>query len=61
MTGSLRKITGAQEAKTGAREATRASVAGQEKALEYLKETEELPQQFREEAITEMAGMFGSG
>lgn len=32
---------------------------GQEQALEYLKEREAIPQQFREEALTKMAGIWG--
>lgn len=31
----------------------------QREALEYLKETEELPQEFREGALTELAGAYG--
>lgn len=47
--------------KSAAKAATRAAqtqAAAQREALEYLKETERLPQQYREEALTEMRGVY---
>lgn len=53
-------------ASTAAGEAAEASLrgagiqaAGQTEALEYLKEREEIPQQFREEALLGLGGLYG--
>jgi len=50
--------SGEQAAETSL-EAAQLAAAGQTEALEYLKETEALPQQFREEALTGLAGIYG--
>jgi hypothetical protein len=39
-------------------EAAKIAAKSQGKALDYLKEREELPQQFREEALTSLAGLY---
>jgi len=70
MTGTLRKITGAKDQKEASRSASRQAAEAQEtgtaqiveaqrEALEYLKEREQLPQQFREGALGRIAGLYG--
>ena len=72
MTGTLRKITGAKDQKEASRSASRQAAEAQEtgtaqiveaqrEALEYLKEREQLPQQFREGALGRIAGLYGEG
>lgn len=59
MSGFIRKATGAKQA-AQASEAAAATQAGyQQEALDYLKESEALPQQFREGALTQLAGLAG--
>ena len=52
---SLTGKTAADAAKQGAQTAADAQMAG----LDYLKETEELPQQFRQEGLTKLGGLYG--
>lgn len=40
-------------------QAANVQAEAQREALAYLKETEEIPQQFREEALTKLGGIFG--
>ncbi len=61
-------IIGGVAARKGAKEAAKASeraaetqAEGQEQALEYLKETEALPQYYREQALTQLGGLYGLG
>lgn len=50
---------GGGDAADAAIQASEITAGGQEKALEYLKSTEKVPQQFREGALKEMAGIYG--
>ena len=50
---------GGDDAADASREASEASVAAQREALEYLKEREEIPQEFREKAIQQYAALLG--
>jgi len=62
--GSLGLIKDPLGLKSGAeasRKASATQVASQEEALAYLREREALPMQFRDEALTEMAGLYGLG
>lgn len=47
-----------KRAEKAATQAAATQAGAQREALEYLKETERLPQQFREEALTELAGFY---
>ncbi len=60
MGGIVDSITGksGKSAAKESREASEIQAGAQREALEYLKETERLPQQFREEALTELAGYY---
>jgi len=49
---------GGDDAKKASQRAARQQVAGQTEALEYLKEREELPQKYREEALTGLADLY---
>ena len=61
MSGVWDVITGesGEQAAETSLEAAQLAAAGQQAALEYMQETEALPQQFREEALTSLAGVFG--
>jgi len=50
---------GGDDAADAAIQASEISAGAQEKALEYLKECEALPQQYREGALTNLAGIYG--
>jgi hypothetical protein len=50
---------GGDDAAAAAREAAGISAGAQTEALEYLKEREALPQQFREEALGRLGGIYG--
>ena len=50
---------GGDDAGDAAIKASEISAGSQEEALAYLKEREAVPQQFREEALTNMAGIYG--
>lgn len=52
-------ISGKQAAREATREATGQAVSAQREALDYLREREELPQQFREGALAQLAGLYG--
>ena len=52
-------ITGGGDAGDAARDATNSQVKYQREALDYLKEVEKLPQQFREEALKKLGGIAG--
>ncbi len=61
MGGLVDFVTGksGDDAAVAAKDAAAISARGQEEALEYLKETEALPQHFRESALTRLAGLYG--
>ena len=50
---------GGRDAAAAAREAAGITAGAQTEALDYLKERERLPQQFREGAMTQLAGFYG--
>jgi len=50
---------GGDEARRAAEKASRTQVDYQQEALDYLKEREEIPQQFREEALLGLGGLYG--
>lgn len=54
-------ITGADKAAQGAQQGAQISADAQRAALEYLKEREKLPQQFREGALNVLGGLYGLG
>ncbi len=54
-------LTDTEDPGEQARKAAGTQVAYQQEALEYLKEREALPQQFREQALTQIGGMYGLG
>lgn len=54
-------ITGADQAAQGAQQGAQISADAQRAALEYLKEREKLPQQFREGALNVLGGLYGLG
>ena len=61
MSGVVDMITGSSgdAAADASIQAANIAAAGQTEALDYLKETEALPQQFREGALGQLAGLFG--
>ena len=50
---------GGDEAAEAATDAANIQAKYQREALDYLKEREALPQQFREEALTGLGGLYG--
>lgn len=50
---------GGSEAADASTEAANISAGSQEKQLEYLKEINKLPQQYKEAALTKLAGLYG--
>lgn len=54
-------ITGADDAAAAAQQGAQISADAQRAALEYLKEREKLPQQFREGALNVLGGLYGLG
>lgn len=54
-------LTGSDKAAQGAREGAQISADAQGRALEYLKETERLPQELREGALGVFGGLYGLG
>lgn len=50
---------GGKDAAAAAREAAGLTAGAQREALDYLRERERLPQQFREGALTQLAGFYG--
>lgn len=50
---------GGDDPSDAARDASQIQADYQTKALEYLKETEKLPQEFREGALSQLAGLYG--
>lgn len=50
---------GGDDAADASRDAAKTQAAYQREALEYLKEREAIPQQYREGALGQMAGMYG--
>lgn len=61
MSGALDFLTGksGEDAAVASRDAASIAARGQEEALDYLKQTEEIPQHFRESALSQLAGLFG--
>lgn len=59
MGGFVRNLTGATQAARASEAAAATQAQYQDEALQYLKEAEELPQQFREGALTQLAGLAG--
>lgn len=57
--GTVDDLSGADEAAKQSQKATSQAVGAQREALEYLKEREALPQQFREGALTQLADIYG--
>lgn len=56
--GVVGGLTGRDAAKAS-ESAANTSAQAQREALEYLKETEELPQQFRQGALSQLGGLYG--
>ena len=52
-------LTDTKDAGDQARKASREQAAWQQRGLDYMMEREELPQQFREGALTKLGGMYG--
>ena len=52
-------MTDTEDAGDQARKASEQAAGAQREALEYMKEREKLPQQFREEGLQQIAGAFG--
>jgi len=64
ITGGLLTTSGTgarEEAAEASKEAAATQAAYQQRALDYLMERERLPQQYREQALTELAGIYGIG
>ena len=61
MGGVVDTLTGksGERAATAARDAASVQAGAQREALDYLKEREALPQEFREGALTQLAGLYG--
>lgn len=57
--GLVGGITGSTAAGEAAQAGAATQAAAQREALEYLKEREALPQQFREGALTQIGGLYG--
>ena len=59
--GPLDTLTGksAEDAARAATDAASIAAGSQREALDYLKEREAIPQQFREGALTQLGGLFG--
>lgn len=57
--GSALGIGGGDSGKKDIRKAADTQAAAQREALAYLKEREQIPQQFREEALNQLAGAYG--
>ena len=58
MTGWLRNVLGADKANDAQVAATSAALAGDEKALAYLQEREQLPMQIRDQALTGLSQFY---
>lgn len=52
-------LTDSREGARAVKEGTAQQVAAQREALQYMKEREALPQQFRESALTQLGGLYG--
>jgi hypothetical protein len=50
---------GSDDAEDAAKDAANTQAASQTEALNYLKEVEKIPQQFRGEALTKLGGLYG--
>jgi len=59
MGGLVDMIFGSNDAEKASREAANVSAGAQREALDYLKEREAIPQQFREEALQGLGGLYG--
>ena len=57
--GGAASYFGASESADAAESAAATQAAAEMEALDYLKETEEIPQQFREEALLRLGGIYG--
>lgn len=57
--GGATSMIGAGQAAGAAESAAATSAQAQMAQLEYLKEREAIPQQFREEALTQLGGLYG--
>lgn len=58
---AIGSITGANKAADAATQGAALTAAGQTEALNYLKQTEALPQELREGALTTLGGLYGLG
>ena len=63
MGGVVDFVTGksGDDAAVAAKDAAAIAARGQEEALAYLKETEALPQHYREQALARLGGLYGIG
>jgi hypothetical protein len=61
MSGLIGKITGATAAGKAAEQGAATAAAAQQAGLDYLKETEALPQQYRQAGLSQLAGIYGLG
>lgn len=59
MGGIVKSIFGGDDAADAAKDAAEIQAQAQQQALEYLKETERIPQQFREQALLGLGGLYG--
>ena len=57
--GLIKDATGSEAAADAAKGAAATQAAYQREALEYLKQSDRIPQAFREDAIKRLGGMFG--
>lgn len=57
--GLVEDVTGSEAAQESAKSAARTAAGAQQSGLDYLKETEALPQQYRQEGLGQLAGIYG--
>jgi hypothetical protein len=57
--GLVEDVTGSEAAQAAAKSAARTAAGAEQSALDYLKETEALPQQYRQEGLGQLAGIYG--
>lgn len=58
---AIGSLTGANKAADSAQQGAQISADAQREALNYLKQTEAVPQELRESALTQLGGLFGLG
>lgn len=59
--GGAASIYGSKKASESAEKSSRAQLDAQMEQLNYLKEVDKLPKQYREAALTKLAGAYGAG